>query len=73
MSSTLPTLQDQMTCQDNADFVECDGCVGGIVERVADDFDGDTGRIGYRYLNGSASVDGSPLCAKCAAAETVAA
>lgn len=70
-AATLPTLDDQMRSADNASFVECDGCVGGIVERVVDDYDGDTGRVGYQYLNGSAYIDGARLCAVCAAAETV--
>lgn len=71
ITSSLPTVDDQMSGRPNADFTECEGCVDGIVERVADDYDGDTGRIGYQYLNGSASIDGSALCAKCAAAEVL--
>ncbi len=80
---SLPTVYDQMDGRANADFVECGGCEHGIVERVADDHDGDTGRVGYQYLNGCVTVrvesDSVPkgiwlaLCAACAAAEKVSA
>lgn len=81
MSATLglPTLDEQMRGADNADFTEC-GC-GGVVERVANDYDGDSGHVGYEYLNGcgtvrvtlpSGKIFMDPSCAKCAAAEVAA-
>lgn len=65
---TLPTIYDQMDGKPNADFVECEGCEPGVVEREMDYFDYDGGPS-YRYLRGSRPG----RCAVCAATERVSA
>ena len=65
MSATLPTINDMMDQNPNADNVECSWCATGVVERKVDDYDPETG-ASYEYLNGSARIDGAPVCKLCA-------